>query len=178
MSCSLTIGNLKIYDCNSAIISKLRLFGLSDEEIFRCPWSTCPENIAYIEPLNLSAQALFLEHVAQLEGLKNITEATKQSKYRHLQYWLTTVWVPVKFDNACLLKQSPDDPLYLASTYGLLANLEEIKLISPEGLGEPPACYSDSESEPEETNDILRWVWYAHFEAGNLSLKYGAPLST
>lgn len=38
-------------------------------------WRAAPEQVSYLDPLNLASQASFLNHAVTLEGLKDVNEA-------------------------------------------------------------------------------------------------------
>lgn len=176
------VGNLKDTldeEMVADVTRELHCFHLTEKQIFTPDWTSCPKKIVVGESLNLASLCLFLDHVAELEGFKDSSSAISATRFKHLPYWMSTVWIPIDFEQTSVL-YAKTDPLCIASSVGLLRNLEAIRALSPSSLGNPPECYGNEggvpESSPSPDDDCLRWVWYDLFQVGTLSLKHGAPV--
>lgn len=181
MSCfGFTIGSLADQgDLVQDIISELHTLRLSDTHIFSPDWTACASNIVpYHESLNIASLSLFLDHVAHLEGYEDTSAAMNHTRFKHLPYQLTTIWLPIEFANSPVM-YAHSDPIALASAPGLVQNLEEIRRLSAQPLGRAPLSYgndggvTDGSDDPEL--ECLQWLWYDLYQMADKSIKLGAP---
>lgn len=171
----LTVGKLgdALEDMASEGCAKLNL-RFADE------WRRIPENITTVSLLNLASVGLFLDHVRQLPGFS-------EARFRNLPWWENSIWLPVEFT-------PPEEPIiqengwsiFLGSSRRLIAELEDIRGVSPVRLGNRPPGYdmmrSDlkgfyrSEFSLTEDDIILQWVWRGLYDAAEIANREGAPI--
>ncbi|MCL5290244.1 MAG: hypothetical protein ACYC0Q_15130 [Eubacteriales bacterium] len=183
MGCSLIVGNIGIYKYIQAAADYLFSTGLDDNQ----GWASVPDQIAYIDFLNLASVNIFLEHVIELEGFSDFNEALKMTRFPHLPWWTQSYWLPAPFEKPKVpLIDERGFPVFLGSSYSLLKHLKEIKNLSGAGLGNVPDGYEEMKRDPksfylsdfslEDENSILQWLWKALYDGATISIKESAPL--
>ena len=183
MGKSLSIGPLGIDSLQAAVISHLDSLGLNRNE--HRLWTECPEQIAYIDLLNLASVGLFLEHVAKIEGFTDTNVALDQTRFRQLPWWDFSIWLPISFAPPTLL----DDggfPIFLGSCHALLADLEEVNKLSSLQLGKAPRGYDAmradikkfyrSSFELDDEASIIQWIWKAIYDGAQIAIEHHAVL--
>jgi hypothetical protein len=135
------------------------------------------EEVANIDAMNLASVVLFLDHVAELDGLQNADEALAKGRWRQLPYWMASCWLPVeaKVDNQ---RELDGEPVFIGSAPALLTELAEIAALSPYKLGTVPVQYQTDVDEPLDETVTLQWVWRAFFDAATLAVEHKVPMST
>ena len=85
-------------------------------------WSTSREGLTTISLFNLASVCLFLDHVSAIEGFKDLAETIERTRFRHLPWWMSSIWVPVTFQPpAGLVEKIDNGPVFLGSCHNLLA---------------------------------------------------------
>ncbi len=138
-----------------------------------------------ISLFNLATVCLFTDHVADLEGFTNSGEAMERTKFRHLPWWQTSIWLPVEF-------QPPKDPaidmdgwpIFLGSCQCLLADLAEVKKLSDMNLGATPDDYLKmradykafmrSDFSLSDERILIQWIWRGLYDGAELGMNGAA----
>ena len=150
-------------------------------------WRTVGGQPTSIQIFNLASVVLFTDHVAKLEGLADSGAAMEATRFPHLPWWQTSVWLPVTF-------QPPKDPaidmggwpVFLGSCQGLLADLAEVQKLSDMTLGTTPDGYDAmrcdlrawlrSGFELSDERAIIQWVWKGLHESAEIAVRTGSAL--
>src|SRR5678816_2332975 len=96
---NLTIGRLPS-ELESAASDAVARLAIADS----ASWRTVAGQPTSIQIFNLASVVLFTDHVAKLEGFADSGAALECTKFLHLPWWQTSVWLPVAFD-------PPKDPV-------------------------------------------------------------------
>jgi len=143
-------------------------------------WSEFAGQPTGISLFNLATVVLFTEHVARLEGFADSGAATERTRFRHLPWWQTSIWLPVTF-------QPPPEPaidmdgwpIFLGSCQGLLADLAEVQKLSDMKLGETPDGYDKMRADyrafmrsrftMSDERILIQWVWRGLHDGAKLA---------
>lgn len=187
MGSCLIVGNIRSeHYINSAFKFLSSLGSVQNEKDLT--WKDCPDEIAYIDCLNLASIELFLDNIMKLEDLTSINDAPNNTKYKHLPWWMECVWLPVEFElpkNPVFKKDKY--PVFIGSSYGLKGDLEDVQKALPNlNLGAKPESYEFMMRDPQafyksdfELNsepEVIRWIWRALYDGANISIRENAPL--
>ena len=191
---SLIVGKLVDVAIEKACIDKLTSIKPAKRRFLKrstdsnMTWLDCEFNIVEISLFNLASVQLFLDYVAGLEGLKKSKDMIENSVFKHLPWYMYSIWLPVDFIQP-MVPLSGNDPFsaYLGSCQALHRNLEKIRLKSKLNLGNKPEGYdlmrsnlrkfSKSNFYLDNEDAVIQWVWYALVEGVALALKNNAPMS-
>ena len=144
------------------------------------PWIKNTSSDIVIDVFNLASIDLFLNHVAQLDGLADSAEALEKCRWRNLPYYIHSVWLPLSpaLDDPDVVNVS-GWPFQIGSISGLLKDLDEIAAESDKSFGAKPYLFDLMLNSPkdfyEATTDgftpdaTLQWIWFAY--------KFGAELA-
>lgn len=178
---NLNIGRLpeELEEAASAAVARL---GIKDSPRWR-EFASPPTNISLF---NLATVVLFTDHVAKLEGFSDSGAAMEGTRFRHLPWWQTSIWLPLEF-------QPPSDPaidmdgwpIFLGSCQGLLADLTEVQKLSDMHLSATPSGYTNMRADyrafmrsrftMSDERSLIQWVWCGLHDAAQLGMN-GAPV--
>jgi hypothetical protein len=178
----LTIGSLP-EDIEEGAVAALKRIGVSDSFAWRL--TTAP--IATISLLNLASVCLFLDHVARLDGFTDSATALEHTRFRHLPWWQTSIWLPIIFEPPREpAMESGGWPVFLGNCQGLLADLCQVQRLSDARLGSTPDGYEQMRADYRaflrsgfELNDertVLQWVWRGLQDGAEIAVSNSAPL--
>jgi hypothetical protein len=150
-------------------------------------WQETSEQMATISLLNLASVCCFTDHVARLESFADSAEALEHTRFRHLPWWETSIWLPVTFQPPSEPAMKIDGwPVFLGSGQGLLSDLAEIRRLSDMSLGETPDGYDKmradygafmrSRFELSDNRSVIQWVWRGLHDGAQLALSRSAPM--
>jgi len=178
----LTIGKLPEEMQEGAVAAVARL-GVRDSE----EWQKTPEHIATINLLNLASVVFFTDHVAKLEDFADSAAALEHTRFRHLPWWQTSIWLPISFQPPPEPAMESDGwPVFLGSCQGLLADLAEIQKLSDMSLGATPEGYDAMRAdhgafmrsgfELSDDRSIIQWVWRGLHDSAEMALSRSSPI--
>jgi hypothetical protein len=187
MAKDLIVGSAGLQDFEGPIASFLSSRGL---EARLAAWLERPDTIATIACLNGVAVMEFLRHAVLLEGYADedtgfAAGACGKLKWKNFPWWDNSLWLPLAFDHPGRLDDDPT--FFVGSCQGLIAELDELKRISPLQLGDVVTEYSDmranflkfirsnTELDPR-TEDCVRWIWRALRDGAELAIAQNAAL--
>lgn len=165
-----------------AAAEAMKRLSASDSELWRS-FAGQPTDISLF---NLATVCLFTDHVAKLEGFADSGAAMDRTRFRHLPWWQTSIWLPVDF-------QPPQDPamdiggwpIFLGSCQALLSELAEVQKISAMNLGAIPEGYAKMRNDYKsfmrsdftlsDERSLIQWVWRGLHDGAELAMS-GAPL--
>jgi hypothetical protein len=177
---NLTIGRLptELESAASEAVARLRIADLG-------AWRKFGGQPTDISIFNLASVVLFTDHVAKLEGFADSGAAMERTKFAHLPWWQTSVWLPVAFQPP---KEPAIDmggwPVFLGSCQGLLADLAAVQKISDMSLGTTPDGYDQMRAdyrafmrlglEMTDERGIIQWVWKGLHDGAELAQRGSA----
>jgi len=140
------------------------------------PWLNCPVAARVIDCLNIASVALFLRHVAELEGVQ-VERRINNTKWPNLPDYEQTYWLPLELPRPEVVTPQGGYPLAVGSAQVLLRELDQIRQISPYSLGTRPRHFgSDFEGTLSDV-ETLQWVWLALHQGATEAVAQGAPVS-
>ena len=108
------------------------------------------------------------------------------AKFRHLPTHAYDVWVPFDFEPTAEPEISDGHwPVPLLSSIRLLAELDQVRGLSPLDFGNVASSYELMRNKPREfygsnirldNNAVTQWIWYGLREAAELSVRNSAPM--
>lgn len=176
----LIVGRLPI-ELETAASEAVARLGIADTGA----WRIFEAQPTYISILNMASVGLFTDHVAKLEGFADSGAAMDGTRFPHLPWWQTSVWLPTAFVPP---KDPPIDmdgwPVFLGSCQGLLADLSGVQKLSDMHLGTNPDGYDEMRAdykvftrsgfEMSDERSIIQWVWKGLHDAAKLALNGSA----
>jgi hypothetical protein len=186
MAKDLIVGSAGLQDFAGSISSFLSARGL---EVGLAIWLERPDTIAEISCLNGATVMEFLRHAVQLEGYADedagfAAGAYGKLKGKNFPWWDNSLWLPLEFDDPGRLD---DDATFVGSCQTLIAELDELKRISPLQLGDVVSEYSDMRADflkfvrsdtvlDLRAEDCVRWIWRALRDGAELAIAHNAAL--
>jgi hypothetical protein len=153
-------------------------------------WLERPETISTIACLNGAAVMEFLRHAVLLEGYADegagfAAGASGKLKWKNLPWWDNSLWLPLAFDDPGGLDDDPT--FFVGSCQSLIAELDELKRISPLQLGDVVTEYSEMRADflkfirsnielDLRTEDCVRWIWRALHDGAEMAVAQNAAL--
>ena len=145
---------------------------------------TREETVACLCGLGRGAPVAFCEHVRELERLPDDGRHMERTRFKSLPFWMVSYWLPVDFSPP-LTRREDDDMALIGSCQQLLRELEEIRRLSPLGLGTKPRGYDlartdfkrwDAENHEYGTDEVIQWIWGALHEGAELAIRHKTVL--
>lgn len=189
----LLIGKIENRSLEKVCIQHLAKQGLVEENIFRAStgenlnWTAVESNIDELCLMNLASIGLFLDHAARLEGFSDSTEALFKTQFKHLPWYMESIWLPIPFDAPAIPSDEERDyDMFIGSCWSLYDNLKKIREKSNLGLGETPQGYkfmrenyvefSKSDFELNDDKSVIQWVWKGLWDGVTAAMKHNAPM--
>lgn len=128
-------------------------------------------------PADLANTDALLRHAASLQGIDSDL-ALLFGRWRHLPYWLDSIWVPGDMlIRPFLFDRMEHGPFFIGSAMTLAAELDEIANASPLGLREAAVAGNPAGGGAAEGGPI-RDAWQSYRDAARLALTCKVPMWT
>lgn len=138
-----------------------------------------PGETTAISVFNVTSYSLFNDYVAGLEGITQ-QDAIAKSRFRHITWWLESVWLPIDFHPPKEPPPSETFGEFVGSSVRLLDELTMIRDMSTIDIAQIPSSYHDMRNDyekwlkgdgaPLSNDDVIRWIWNALHEGASISV--------
>ena len=185
MGSDLIVGRAGLEGLETSLASHLAGLGLNEDlqRLFKTD-----ENVEALCFLNVASLALFLHHVAAVEGHPDSNFAAferGEAGFKNFPWWINSIWLPFDFEPRGNLADEPT--LFIGSCQGLLKELTDLKQRSPLGLGSAPngyermrqdirAFYREDTTLRLDDSDTIRWMWRALFDGAESAIESKSAL--